>query len=387
MTFNDKIDEWIAEAETRPGSALMILKLIAGRLRDLTERNEELLAENIALQDGSRVETYQKRISYLEYQLELLKRRLGADDSALEALAEQEKATSLLVYNATGRILRLEAGAESAGPLGRLTGELSAAGEPPRLLALPAREEVLLLFTSGRISTLPVSSLPAAAPGESWDWEAAPVPEEPHAGEQLACLLPLARLSLADFFLQASRRGFVKKTPASLTQSILENHFLGRGTLQKADQAFDLLLGQKKDLLALVSAEGRLLGLASDNLSFSAEERLRLELTDYVIAACALRPDDVLLCLTQTGKVIQREGKMLELAKSAASRGQALISPARLEQGTRFIGAAAVRAQDRLIVLDAAGWISLHGAGEAAAAGNLHAEAVILSMGLLPARA
>ena len=83
MTFHDKIDEWIKEAETRPGSALMILKLVANRLRDLTERNEELLAENIALQDGSRVEEYQKRITHLEYQLELLKRRIGADDEAL----------------------------------------------------------------------------------------------------------------------------------------------------------------------------------------------------------------------------------------------------------------------------------------------------------------
>ncbi len=77
MTFAAKIDEWIKEAEVRPGSALMILKLVASRMRDLTERNEELLAENIALQDGSRVQEYQKRIAYLEFQLDLLKRRLA----------------------------------------------------------------------------------------------------------------------------------------------------------------------------------------------------------------------------------------------------------------------------------------------------------------------
>ena len=39
MTFSEKIDEWIKEAEVRPGSALMILKLVAGRMRDLSERN------------------------------------------------------------------------------------------------------------------------------------------------------------------------------------------------------------------------------------------------------------------------------------------------------------------------------------------------------------
>ena len=50
----------------------MILKLIAGRLHDLNERNEELAAENIILRDGSRVKEYQERIAHLEFQLDLL---------------------------------------------------------------------------------------------------------------------------------------------------------------------------------------------------------------------------------------------------------------------------------------------------------------------------
>jgi CRP-like cAMP-binding protein len=87
MTFSEKIDEWIQEAETRPGSALMILKLVANRLRDLTERNEELLVENIALQNGTRVKGYQKRLTHLEFQLEMLKRRLGEDGAVLPSSA------------------------------------------------------------------------------------------------------------------------------------------------------------------------------------------------------------------------------------------------------------------------------------------------------------
>jgi hypothetical protein len=87
MTFSEKIDEWIQEAETRPGSALMILKLVANRLRDLTERNEELLVENIALQNGTRVEEYHKRLAHLEFQLEMLKRRLGEDGAVLPSSA------------------------------------------------------------------------------------------------------------------------------------------------------------------------------------------------------------------------------------------------------------------------------------------------------------
>src|SRR5215208_7739329 len=86
MSFSNKIDEWMKEAEARPESAVAIVKLIARRLRELTERNEELLAENIALQSGTRVEEYQKRIAHLEYQLELLKRRFGSEDMELAEL-------------------------------------------------------------------------------------------------------------------------------------------------------------------------------------------------------------------------------------------------------------------------------------------------------------
>ncbi len=42
-SFSHKIDEWMKEAETRPESAVTIVKLVAKRLRELTERNEELL--------------------------------------------------------------------------------------------------------------------------------------------------------------------------------------------------------------------------------------------------------------------------------------------------------------------------------------------------------
>src|SRR5512147_2739391 len=145
-SFSHKIDEWMKEAEARPESAVTIVKLIARRLRELTERNEELLSENIALQNGTRVEEYQKRIAHLEYQLDLLKRRFGTDESLLAELpgSPAESATlSLLVYNNYGRIFRIEM--ESAQAPGRIADENLATGEQPRLLAVPSNEEVLLL--------------------------------------------------------------------------------------------------------------------------------------------------------------------------------------------------------------------------------------------------
>ena len=395
-SFSHKIDEWMKEAETRPESAVTIVKLVAKRLRELTERNEELLTENIALQNGTRVEDYQKRIAHLEYQLDLLKRRFGADESLVAELPVnniEASTLSLLVYNTYGRIFRTPALAPGASveinsdvqALGRIADETLQNSEQPRLLAIPSNEEVLLLFTSGRVSTCAVNDISTIEIGSEWTWDKATLPDEPRAGEFLACIMPISRLPLSEFFLQVSRRGCVKKTMTSMAQSILGNHYLGKGTLQKSDQPFDVTLCQKKDIFGFVTLEGKLLGLDVDELSYSAEERIKLTASDYVIASFVPRPDESMLFVTQTGKVIHREQDSLELSKSPLAKGQALIPPSRLEQGVRFIGAASVRDADRIMVLDSKGNLNVHIAETITGSGSIEAEGLILSIGVIPA--
>ena len=389
MSFSHKIDEWLKEAEARPASALMIVKLIAKRLRELTERNEELLAENIALQNGTRVEEYQKQIAHLEYQLDLLKRRFGTNDISLVEIAPDVAETptlNLLAYNANGRIIRVEINSD-VHSLGRITDEIINDHEPPRLLGIPSNEEVLLLFTSGRVSTYAVNTIHSLDVGSAWSWEQAALPDEPRAGELLACIVPLSHLPLSDFFLQVSRRGCVKKTMTSMAQSILANHYLGRSALQKSDQPFDLTLCQKKERFAFVTHEGHLLGLEVDGLSYSAEERIHITATDYVVASFITHPHESLLFVTQTGKVIHRENDSLELSKSSLAKGQALISPTRLEQGIRFVGAASVQDANKIAVLDAEGNLSVHLAEAVTGAGSIEAGGLILSIGVIPAEA
>ncbi|HJQ13840.1 MAG TPA: hypothetical protein VJ830_03750 [Anaerolineales bacterium] len=389
MSFSKKIDEWMKEAEARPGSAVTIVKLVANRLRELTERNEELLAENIALQNGTRVEEYQKRIAHLEYQLDLLKRRFGTDDSTLAELPAtpaEISTLSLLVYNNYGRIFRIEVDSDVHMP-GRILDESLQTNEQPRLLAISSNEEVLLLFTSGRVSTYSVSNIPAVECGGAWTWHEAALPDEPRAGEFLACVMPISRLPLSEFFLQVSRRGCVKKTLASMAQSVLGNHYLGKGTLQKSDQPFDMTLCGKKDRFAFVTIEGKLLGLDVHELSYSAEDRIKLTASDYIIASFVPHAEELMLFVTQTGKVIQRETGSLELSKSALAKGQALIPPSRLEQGVRFVGAASVRDEDRIAALDSKGNIRLHLTESITGAGSIEADGLILSIGVIPAEA
>jgi len=391
-SFTHKIEEWMKEAEARPESAVTIVRLIARRLAELTARNEELLAENIALQNGTRVEEYQKRIAHLEYQLDLLKRRFGGDDAALAVLPAKNIEVStpnLLIYNNYGRIFRIEIN-QDVPDLGCIVDETLQSSEQPRLLAVASSEEVLLLFTSGRVSTCAVNAIPTVELGDKWTWDKAALPDEPRAGEFLACIMPISHLPLSEFFMQVSRRGCVKKTMTSMAQSVLGNHYLGKGTLQKSDQPLDVTLCMKKDGYVFVTFEGKLLGLDVNELSYSAEDRIKLTASDYVIASFLPREDESMLFVTQTGKVIHRERGSLEFSKSPLAKGQALISPARLEQGIRFIGAASVRDKDRIAVLDSKGNIRVHTAESITGSGSIEAEGlngIAVSIGVIPAEA
>jgi len=290
----------------------------------------------------------------------------------------------LLIYNAQGRLFRLELNHETK-ELGRITGEMVTEQEPPRILAVPSNEDVLLLFTSGRVDTYSVRDIPIVELDGAWDWNQAALPNEPRAGETLACITPFSQLPLSDFFLQVSRRGCAKKTMTSMAQSILGNHYIGKGAIQKSDQPFDLMLAHKKDRAAFVTYEGKVIGFDVDDLSYATDERIRLTATDYVIASFTAPADTTLLCVTQNGKVIHRESKSIELSKSSTAKGQSLIPPSRLEQGVRFMGAAAVKDSDSVIVLDATGRLTVHEAGAMTGAGSIEAEGWILSIGIIPA--
>jgi len=387
MSFHNKIDEWIKEAESRPESALTLMRLIAGRLRELSERNEELLAENIALQNGTRVEEYQQRISHLEYQLELLKRRFGAEGlelAEISAETDEPVTTSLLIYNGRGRILRVELSENDKEP-GRITDKLDTNDEPPRLLAAPSNEEVLLLYSSGRVSTLSIEKLPTMEAGGAWTWEQAALPDEPRAGETLVCIAPFSTMPVSNFFMQVSRRGCVKKTTVSMAQNILSNHYIGKGTLGKSDQPFDLSLCGEGARFAFVTFEGKLLGLDVDDLSYTAEGRIKMSASDYVIASFLPRPDDMLIFVTQMGKVLHRESSTIEPSKSPSAKGQTLISANRLAQGTRFMGAAVVQDGDWIAVLDASGTVHVYKAGAVTGSGSMRTGNLILSICVIPA--
>ena len=371
MISPDKIEEWIREVEERPSSAPNILRYIARRLSDLAIRNEELLAENIALRTDRKVEEYENRISNLEYQVDLLKRQLGGDSIPSETPAVAG-ALCLVIYNNLGQVLKLEIDASnlvSSQEIAALQSSQAPEGTVTRLLVASSQEELLFVFDSGRTVALPVAALPASGPG-AMDWDEAYL-EEPRGGEELAALLPVAKMSLYDFCVQTSRRGYVKKIREVSFESHIASHYIGTGVRLQADKTYDVQLCHIADRLVMVSKEGFCVTLEVDRLPLTIEEALRLNPTDHITATFIMKDKPSILFVTGNGKALHREAGWLETAASYKTRGQSLISKERRLSGVRIVGAAAVDETEWGIALRSDGTVVVHRIDELFATGTL----------------
>jgi hypothetical protein len=383
MITPDKIAEWLSEIEERPSSGPVIVQYIANRLSELTARNEELLAENIELRTGRKVEEYESRIANLEYQLDLLKRQVGGQvslaGSEQPAGATGVETASLLVYTPQGQVLRVE-----IDPAGLISGEPVAAfrpgefgGEtPPRLLATGSRQELLLVFDTGRTQAMPVSAVPAAAvPDLSWGQASL---YEPRGIEELAFLLPIARMALSEYAVQASRRGFVKKIKRSLLESYILKDYIGSGTKLPSDRTCAMAFGGDDDLFVMASREGFFFSMPLERLPFSVEEALRLGVSDHIVGAFTVNPNSPpggrlpsILAVTQNGKVVTREVSWLEPAKSFKSHGQPVFSKDRRLSGVRVVAAALANEADWGLALSRDGRITAHRVADLIGSGAL----------------
>jgi len=383
---SEKIEEWIKEVEARPGSAPLIIQFIANRLSELTEWNEKLRAENLELRTGKRVAEYESQITSLEYQLEMLKRQLGGELPDADTLANltPKPATdnlNLIIYGPNGRILRLKLnpqGLAEGHSICNLRG-IQAISEPPRLFMTPPTEELLFIFTSGRIATLPVAGIPFTEENETdINWDSVYIPEEPNLGETLACVAPISQMALADYYLQISRRGYLKKIRTALTASIMGNKFIGTGVKVPGDQTMALTLSKEDDRFALISYEGYIQGLPAKMLPYAIVEAMRLGNSDHLVAGLPLSNRKSILVMTQIGKIIHRTEDSIDMATDLKRKGRMLYSTARRERGVRVIGAATVDQSDYGLALHQDGQVSLHTVAALLNNGTLNTESEIL---------
>jgi hypothetical protein len=158
MITRAKIDDWIRQVEATPVLAPLIIRQITDRLLDLDAMNESLRAENLELSSGNRVKEYERRISELEFQLDLLKRQLDRGGGK-----PQIEATSLLLFNDKGQVIRLaidDASLEGDQPLSRIEGTPHIQSHTFGLVTAAAFDQLLLVFSAGRTTSLPVEQIP-----------------------------------------------------------------------------------------------------------------------------------------------------------------------------------------------------------------------------------
>jgi DNA gyrase/topoisomerase IV subunit A len=371
----DKIDEWIREVEERPASAELIIRYIARRLSELAARDEELMAQNIELLSGRKVEEYESRIASLEYQLELLKRQLGGEVVLPTELPSQEvvqEKINLLLYNPLGQVLRLEMNPkelEHGQTICQITGELTAGGMLPEVLATTGKEELLFIFDTGRTVRRAVTLLPPmdrTQPG----WQKAYI-EEPHVKEELAAIQPIGKMPLFELCIQASRRGYVKKMKTSFFTAHLEEDYIGSGVKVRADKTCGLTFANPDDLFVMVSQDGNIFSMQAEKLPSAIEEVIQLGVTDHIVSTFIIGQKPSLALITKNGKVVHRDIAWLEPANSFKSKGQAILSKARREAGVRIVGAAPVEEKDWGVVLQSDGRLVIHQLEQMLATGSV----------------
>lgn len=384
MINPQQIEDWISEVEERPTSAAVIIRYIATRLRDLTSRNEALLAENIELRTNQKIEDYESRIANLEYQLDLLRRQMGGEVNGKGAFQPAADTLSFLVYTTKGQVLRTEFATVGLGS-GTVLASFAQPPEgvgPLRLLATIPTEELLFVFDSGRTETQPVTAIPVKDGMGEISWKDAFLVEA-RGGEELVEILPVARMSLHDCCVQTSRRGCTKKMMKTSFASHVSKGFIGAGVKGKPDRTCNLVLCEKEDVLVLASREGFLWTLEVNQLPYTIEEVLKLSTTDYLVTSFTLPPNLgsasgqkpaenlSILVLTQNGKVIHREASWLEKTTSYKTRGQAVFSQARREAGARIAGAVVVNEEDWSAALNSKGELTLHKVSDLLESGSL----------------
>jgi DNA gyrase/topoisomerase IV subunit A len=337
------IGEWIREVEERPESAPLIIREIANRLIELDRLNEKLRAENMELSTGLKVYQYKDKIAELEYQLEILSRQL--DPAAIV----YSDTLNLLIYNQRSQLLKLEFSPNdltSGASLATLKAPETPAAANPRLLVVSPKEELLLMFDSGRVTPLPVESLPLAEK-TNLNWAAAHT-EDLRSDRELVTIMPIGKMASFDQLLQVSRRGHARKITRSFFQKYISQGNIGKGIdlSNPMDAPLALTLANETDLFVIVTRQGYVLGLPGSTLPVAGNRVIKLDPDDSVITAFILREGQSLVVVTQEGRAVRFESSWVKPAAGPGGRGQPIWAKSKVTAGIQVVGAAAAHDDD-----------------------------------------
>jgi DNA gyrase/topoisomerase IV subunit A len=355
MAISPKLNQWINEIEQRPASAPFIVRRLSERLQELDRENEALRAENLSLRSGQKIQEFERKISELEYQIELLKRGVPDGNFPIQTSAH------LLVYNTKGAVLSIEllpTDVQASNPILRLNSLPEQAAEDIQLLVVEPQDELLFLFDSGRALTMPAYDLPTFHQVAT-HWEQA-YSLEMRSGEQLVCMLPITNAPLKAMAIQISRRGFARSFSREYFQSFLSNHNFGRGVKTQSDQVFNMSLCEPQDICLLVSRQGYLSALLASSLSVTLEENIKLGIKDYLVSSFVIPAEQAgegfMVVVTSEGRIYSQKTSWLSSDSADGTKRRLILS--KEKAGTLQVVAAAPAQQgDWGLLLDANGEI------------------------------
>ena len=332
-----KINEWVKEVEERPLMAPFIIRRISDRLFELDAENERLRADNLALETGKKVQEYERRISDLEYQLELLKRQVQNGGEV------KLKTASLLIYDSLGRVLAREVHAAdlvSGEILTTVKAEMSFDPEEMRMLVVDPSEEILFVFDTGKVMSLSAEKLPLVSSSELNQENIYQV--ELRSGERLIALVPVSQVPLVDHCVQISRRGLAKSITADYFQMFVTNRNIGTGVKSKSDRNFNLTLCNQDDIYVVVSLEGFLAAFIMDQFSVSARNVIKLGMNDFLVSSFIMREEQSLAVVTRGGDVFMQAANWLSAENATGSKRRLLLSKSKAG-GMQVVSAEAVK--------------------------------------------
>ncbi len=344
MITRARIEDWIRQVQAAPAAAPIIIRQITDRLLELDTINEQLRAENQELTSGNRIREYERKITELEFQLDLLKRQVSGGEAP--AAAPSPEVAEFLLYSDHGQLLRFQLAASALvdrAAAARIGGSLMPESYRVGLLPVDRRDRILFQFSSGRTADLPVEEIPVSQ-GDGLQWEEA-YSLSLRSMEELVTALPITRLSWFSHVIQVSRFGYARKLANNYLQTFISSHNTGKGVKFEFDRVLALVLCNEEDLFVAVSKAGTALSLSAANLPVALEEILRFKVGDFLVAAGTLAAEQSLIAVTQAGVAYRQPAAWYQTSKPA-ERKTRLLGGEKVEPGFALAGAAAAGEED-----------------------------------------
>jgi DNA gyrase subunit A len=345
MIRKDDVKWWIAEAQKHPQAAPSIVETLAERLIALDEENERLRDEIIRLErrapgtavDGEEMNALRDKVTTLQ----ALVNGEVSDEPCVVLLSDGLQAARVPLAQGH-KLARQEQALLSKGAMPGLR----------RVLLARPHAEVLLLTSQGRGLRLPLSDVPLL---EGTDW---PAVDGPALGENEWLTGAVAVAHQPRFWTIVTRRGFVRQLlRIDLDRRVEKGEPLIESPFRR-DVPVTVVDGDEGDLM-LVTRWGKEIRFPQRSIESAGAVGLELDDDDEVVAALPMSDDGThILVVTADGFAVRRGASQFEPRPRPGGKAKSVI------QAFDVLGAFCCTPEDKLLYLTYSGKVIFASVGD-----------------------